>query len=148
LQAIRYLGRYTHRVAISDHRILKVRDGSVTFQWKDYRRKEKHNSQEMTVQAGEFIRRFLIHVLPPGFPRIRYYGFLANRNRRQMLALCRQLLTEPVTELLPEQKRCRAVAKSLDQRQPLRCPHCRQGVMRRVGIVAAYLWPLKPPDTS
>ncbi|MCU1328534.1 MAG: putative transposase y4qJ [Bryobacterales bacterium] len=148
LQAIRYLGRYTHRVAISDQRILKARDGSVTFQWKDYRRKEKHNSQEMTVEAGEFIRRFLIHVLPPGFPRIRYYGFLANRNRRQMLVLCRKLLTEPVAELLPEQKRCREIARALDRRPSATCPECRQGEMRRIRIVAAYLWPLRPPDTS
>jgi hypothetical protein len=148
LQAIRYLGRYTHRVAISDQRILKVRDGNVTFQWKDYRRKEKHNSQEMTIEADEFIRRFLIHVLPPGFTRIRYYGFLANRNRRQMLARCRKLLTEPVTELLPEQKRCREIAKALDRRTPSPCPQCRRGEMRRIGIVAAYQWPLRPPDTS
>jgi hypothetical protein len=117
-------------------------------EWGTIREKEKHNSQEMTVEAGEFIRRFLIHVVPPGFTRIRYYGFLANRKRRQMLALCRKLLTEPVTELLPEQKRCREIARALDRRPPATCPGCRRGEMRRIGIVAAYLWPLKPPDTS
>jgi hypothetical protein len=148
LQAIGYLGRYTHRVAISDQRILKVRDGRVTFQWKDYRRKEKQNSLEMTLEADEFLRRFLIHVLPPGFPRIRYYGFLANRNRREQLALCRKLLTEPATELLPEPRRCRDLAKVLDQKPEPPCPQCRQGTMRRVGFVAGYLWPLTPPDTS
>ena len=107
----------------------------MTFQWKDYRRKQKHNSQEMTVTAEEFIRRFLIHVLPPGFPRIRYYGFLSNRNRRAMLALCRKLLTAPVTELLPAKERCKEIAKALDQRPPTLCPHCRQGVMWRVGVM-------------
>jgi len=91
-QALAYLGRYTHRVALSNERIQQVHQGRVTFQWKDYRHKHRDNSRSMTLEAGEFIRRFLIHTLPPGFQRIRHFGFLANRHRREKLALCRQLL--------------------------------------------------------
>jgi Putative transposase len=90
------VGRYTHRVAISNNRLLDTADGKVTFRYKDYR----HDAQQktMTLQAEEFIRRFLLHVLPEGFQRIRYYGFLANRYRAQKLARCRDLLGMPATE--------------------------------------------------
>jgi hypothetical protein len=87
---LHYLARYTHRVAISNHRIVAFADGKVTFRWKDY---AHHNKQKlMTVTAEEFLRRFLLHVLPQGFVRIRFFGFLANRRRRSLLPLCRQLL--------------------------------------------------------
>lgn len=84
-----YLGRYTHRVAISNHRILRVQDNAVSFKWRDYR----DNSKEkvMTLPAGEFMRRFLLHVLPPGFTKIRHYGFLASAAKRRKLALCKKL---------------------------------------------------------
>jgi hypothetical protein len=84
------VGRYTHRVAISNNRLLDIAEGKVTFRYKDYR----HNAQQktMTLEAGEFIRRFLLHVLPEGFQRIRYYGFLANRYRVEKLAHGRELL--------------------------------------------------------
>lgn len=87
---LEYLARYTHRVAISNHRIVKVTSDEVTFRWKDYR----HNSRPrtMTLTIDEFLRRFLHHVLPKGFPRIRYFGWMANRNRAVMLDLCRRLL--------------------------------------------------------
>ncbi len=87
---LQYLARYTHRVAISNHRILDVANGKVTFHWKDY----AHGSQQrkMTVTAEEFLRRFMLHVLPRGFVRIRFSGFLANRRRKQLLPLCQQLL--------------------------------------------------------
>ncbi len=86
-QVLDYVGRYTHRVAISNHRILDIAEGNVTFRYKDYR----HDAQQKTMilQAEEFIRRFLLHVLPDGFQRIRYYGFLGNRYREQKLAHCR-----------------------------------------------------------
>src|SRR5207253_5615014 len=86
-QALAYLGRYTHRVAISNRRLVSDEDGQVSFQWKDYR----HESEQkvMTVDADEFIRRFLIHTLPPGFQRIRHFGFLANCHRKAKLVLCR-----------------------------------------------------------
>jgi hypothetical protein len=107
--AIQYLGRYTHRVALSNDRILAVSEGRVTFQWKDYRSKHRHKSRTMTVDAEEFIRRFLIHILPAGFQRIRYFGLMANRHRKQSLALCRELLTGPDNPLLPAVTQCQAL---------------------------------------
>ena len=89
-----YLGRYTHRIAISNQRLLAIANGEVTFQWKDYRSPDKQKSRTMTLSDDEFIRRFLIHVQPPGFPRIRYCGFLANRHRKEKLALGRTLMAE------------------------------------------------------
>jgi len=147
-QALAYLGRYTHRVAISNDRLLALGRDTVTFQWKDYRDKGTHNSRTMTLDNGEFIRRFLIHVLPAGFQRIRHFGFLANRHRKEKLTLCRNLLTTPVTELLPGRERCRELATGLDQRGPVPCPRCRTGAMLRVGMIPAYRWPERPPDTS
>jgi len=90
LHVLPYLARYTHRVAISSHRIVALKDGQVTFRWKDY----AHGSKQklMTVTAHEFLRRVLLHVLPPGFVRIRSFGFLANRRRTSLLPLCQQLL--------------------------------------------------------
>jgi len=91
VQVLRYLGRYTHRVAISNHRILAFDGERVTFRWKDYAHGGKQ--RKMTLLATEFLRRFFLHVLPKGFVRIRHFGFLANRFRVHRLALCRQLLT-------------------------------------------------------
>jgi len=90
MQVLRYLGRYTHRVAISNHRLLAFDQERVTFRWKDYTRGGKQG--EMTLSATEFLRRFFLHVLPRGFVRIRHFGFLANRFRASRLALGRQLL--------------------------------------------------------
>ena len=88
---LQYLARYTHRVAISNHRIVHVANGNVTFRWKDYTHKGKQKL--MTVTAEEFLRRFLLHTLPRGFVRIRFCGFLANRRRGTALPLCQALLT-------------------------------------------------------
>ena len=87
---LQYLARYTHRVAISNHRLLSVDDSEVGFRWKDYAHHKKRRT--MTLANEEFLRRFLQHVLPKGFPRIRYFGWLANRSRGQLLPLCRTLL--------------------------------------------------------
>jgi hypothetical protein len=87
-----YLSRYTHRVAISNSRLLAIDERGVTFRWKDYRAKGKTRHKAMTLSPQEFMRRFLLHVLPGGFHRIRHYGLLANGNRRDDLALARQLL--------------------------------------------------------
>jgi Putative transposase/Transposase zinc-binding domain len=87
---LHYLARYTHRVAISNHRLLNFQDGQVTFRWRDYAHGNK--KRKMTLTADEFLRRFLLHVLPKGFVRIRFFGFLANRRRAPLLSLCRQLL--------------------------------------------------------
>src|SRR5208282_2749323 len=89
-QVLKYLARYTHRVAISNRRLLKLEDGKVHFHWKDY---AHGNAQKvMVLDAVEFIRRFLLHVLPNGFVHIRHYGFLANRSREEKLTLCRRLI--------------------------------------------------------
>jgi predicted Zn-ribbon and HTH transcriptional regulator len=90
---LQYLARYTHRVAISNHRILSVRESEVTFRWRDY--KNHNKKRTMTLTGEEFLRRFLQHVLPKGFPRIRYFGWLANRRRGRLLPHCRVLLNQP-----------------------------------------------------
>jgi Putative transposase len=90
---LEYAARYTHRVAISNDRLLDIQDEKVQFRWKDYR--DGNRMKVMTVTAEEFIRRFLLHVLPEGFQRIRHYGFLANRYREQKLARCRDLPKMP-----------------------------------------------------
>lgn len=92
-QVLAYLGRYTHRVAIANSRLVAMADGKVSFRWKDYRREAR--TKVMTLDAGEFMRRFLMHVLPPGFHRIRHFGFMANGHRAARLARCRHLLAEP-----------------------------------------------------
>src|SRR5207248_4619867 len=96
LQVLRYLGRYTHRVAISNHRLLAFDGERVTFRWRDYAHGNK--SRVMTLDAVEFLRRFFLHILPKGFVRIRHFGFLTNRFRADRLALCRQLLPQTVSE--------------------------------------------------
>jgi Putative transposase/Transposase zinc-binding domain len=106
-QVLAYLGRYTHRVAIANSRLISLSDGQVGFRWKDYRHHGK--SKVMTLEAGEFIRRFLLHTLPDGFHRIRHYGFLGNGHREAKLALCRKLLAvpptiEPVTKVPPDRE--------------------------------------------
>ena len=94
---LRYLSRYTHRVAISNHRLLAFDGERVTFRWRDYARGGKQ--REMTLAATEFLRRFFLHVLPKGFVRIRHFGFLANRFRTDPVQLCRQL---PLAPRLPQ----------------------------------------------
>jgi hypothetical protein len=124
-QVLAYLGRYTHRVAISNARLVSVTDEHVAFRWKDYRRDGK--AKVMTLEPFEFIRRFLLHALPDGFHRIRHYGFLANGRRAAMLAFCRSLLDMPSPS--GEQ-----VEDVVPPRAPERCPCC-GGVM----IVLAIL---------
>jgi hypothetical protein len=98
-QVLTYLGQYTHRIAISNSRLVKLEDGQVSFRWRDYRHHDK--VKMMTLAADEFMRRFLLHSLPDGFHRIRHYGFLANGHRAAKLALCRQLLAAPPPAPLP-----------------------------------------------
>jgi hypothetical protein len=126
-QVLEYLGRYTHRVAISNQRLRKLEDGQVSFDWKDYR---DQTMKLMTVSAEEFIRRFLQHSLPPGLQRIRYYGFLANCHRARRLALCRQLLHTPCLNLLPRPTDYRDFYAALTGRDLRRCPRCRIGTLQ------------------
>ncbi len=93
---LRYLARYTHRVAISNRRLIACDQKGVTFKWKDYRLKGPERYQVMTLATYEFIRRFLMHVLPAGFHRIRYYGLLASGNRAENIARARELLMPPI----------------------------------------------------
>lgn len=140
-QVLNYLGRYTHRVAISNQRLLALQDGQVTFEWKDYR---EGQSKTMTVSAEEFIRRFLQHSLPPGFQRIRYYGFLASCHRAQRLELCRQLLATPATELLPRPSDYRDFYFQLTGANLRLCPRCGAVLFR---LTLHSLWP-QLVDTS
>ncbi len=134
-QVLDYVGRYTHRVAISNDRLLDIGNGQVCFRWKDYRNHDRQKTMSLT--ADEFIRRFLLHVLPDGFQRIRYYGFLGNRYRKQKLALCRQLLG------MPEKKvpACETSSDYRDLYEKLtgsslwQCPVCHQGRMRVIGVL-------------
>jgi len=134
-QVLDYVGRYTHRVAISNNRLLDIAEGKVTFRYKDYR----HDSQlkTMTLEAEEFIRRFLLHVLPEGFQRIRYYGFLANRYREQKLAHCRELLDMPAPEPpAPEgAKDYRERYEELTGCSLWQCPVCHKGRMLAIEIL-------------
>jgi hypothetical protein len=91
--ALRYLGGYTHRVAISNHRLIALQDGCVTFRWRDSAHKNKKRRMRLPVE--EFLRRFLLHVLPRGFVRIRHFGFFAHRRRATLLPLCRHFLAVP-----------------------------------------------------
>jgi hypothetical protein len=134
-QVLDYVGRYTHRVAISNNRLLDIAEGKVTFRYKDYR----HDAQQktMTLEAEEFIRRFLLHVLPEGFQRIRYYGLLANRYREQKLALCRELLDMPAPEppSLEAAQDYRARYEELTGCSLSECPVCHQGRMLVIEIL-------------
>jgi hypothetical protein len=127
-QVLRYLSRYTHRVAVSNHRILKVADGNVTFRWRDYAHGNK--KKKMTLPACEFLRRFFLHVLPRGFVRIRHFGFLANGHRREFLKTCRRLL--------PVQPVATATSISTESRLPP-CPSCRTGRLQVVERMPSQL---------
>ena len=127
---LEYVGRYTHRVAISNDRLICLKDGKVTF---TYKNRETKKMQTTTVEAVEFIRRFLLHVLPKGFMRIRHYGFLANRCKRENLSKCRQFL-EVSHEL------CESAKKSIQQLMLevtgvdiSQCPKCKKGTMKKRG---------------
>jgi hypothetical protein len=133
-QVLKYLARYTHRVAISNNRLIALQDGEVTFRWKDYSHEGKQKT--MTLNAIVFIRRFLLHVLPAGFVRIRHYGFLANRVCRKKLELCRTMLLDTMTpcgpgaEPTPEPKETREGELAV-----LRCPTCGEGRMIVIEIL-------------
>ena len=139
-QVLDYLARYTHRVAISNNRLLNIKDGQVTFRWKDYR----HHDQPkiMTLDAEEFIRRFLLHVLPDGFMRIRHYGFLGNHHRRVKIARCRELLAvAAVISLTSVVSDYRDRYQELTGKSLYDCPACGRGHMVRVEVLAPITGP-------
>ena len=131
-----YLGRYTHRVALSNERILSVQNGQVTLSYRD--RKDGDKKKTVSLEAHEFIRRFLLHVLPDGFMRIRHFGFLANRAKKHALAQCRKLLK--LDAALPEipKKSAHDLLLELTGIDLNRCPSCHQGTL----IVVAELPPI------
>jgi hypothetical protein len=116
-QVLKYLARYTHRVAISNHRLVHLHDGRITFRYKDYA--DDHRTKLMTLDASEFLRRFVQHVLPKGFVKARHYGLLANRQREQRLAVCRRLLFVATGTRTPVSDGVR-----VEPAEPPRCPHC------------------------
>ena len=136
-QVLDYVGRYTHRVAISNNRLRNIQENQVSFQWKDYRHHDKPKT--MALSAFEFIRRFLLHLLPDGFQRIRYYGFLGNRCRQDKLALCRHLLGMPApvnpTPQQPTDYRDRV--EQLTGSSLRLCPVCHQGSMVLLRVLAS-----------
>jgi hypothetical protein len=132
-QVLKYLARYTHRVAISNGRLLSMENGRVTFAYKDYA--DGNKSKIMVLEATEFIRRFLLHVLPSGFVRIRQFGFLANRARGKRLALCRDLLGA-----VPLDNGIRVV-----QRDDKRCPACKIGRLVLIGVIPAHCLAVRLP---
>jgi len=151
-QVLKYLARYTHRVAISNQRLLCVRDAKITFRYKDY----AHDSRQrvMTLDAVEFIRRFLLHVLPKGFMRIRYYGLLANRNRSENLQRVRALLGQPPPSSTAEPPTLHPAQSSGEDPLPLTvepCPICKKGrlvFVAQFGVVVLQLLPTWSFDSS
>jgi hypothetical protein len=142
-QVLAYLGRYTHRIAIANRRLRVLRDGRVHFTWRDYA--DHDREKVMALPAEEFIRRFLLHILPDHFVRIRHFGLLANRRRARALARCRTLLGSSPPTPTPPPEPAPALRSTVEDLH--RCPECHEGIMR----LAARLAPGELPafeDTS
>ncbi len=144
-QVFEYLGRYTHRVAISNNRLLSMTDGHVTFRWKDYRREAAQ--RVMQLDAHEFIRRFLLHVLPRGLQRIRHYGLLGNRWRVTRLAECRRLLGASAQSEAPAEcaRDYRDHYASLTGQSLRDCPACARGHMVCIELIPPHARQRAPP---
>jgi hypothetical protein len=135
-QVLKYLARYTHRVAISNQRLVSLENGRVTFRWKNYARASE--PAIMTLSAAEFIRRFLLHVLPNGFVKVRHFGFLANRCRGDSVLLCRKLLAArssgpPDFSSQNDSHSNEQEANTVDS-----CPRCKAGSMRMIEILVPW----------
>ncbi len=140
-QVLDYLGRYTHRVALSNDRLIDVRDDRVRFRWKDYA--DHDRAKILTLDVNEFLRRFLLHVMPRGFMRIRHFGLLANRARRSALTRCRAFLGQPPPSD-PQPESVAALLQRLTGIDLSRCPVCHEGRMQ----IAVIVNTASPPDTS
>ena len=121
-QVVRYIGRYTHRIALSNYRIISIDNQQVRFRYKDY--KDNNTIKVMTLSADEFIRRFLLHILPEGFKKIRFFGFLSSYNKKKVLAEIRLCLAARGLDL--------DVIKPEEQQNILECPKCGEGVLIRL----------------
>ena len=141
-QVLDYLGRYTHRVALSNDRLVDHRDGCVRLRWKDYA--DHDRVKILTLDTDEFLRRFLLHVVPRGFMRIRHFGLLANRTRHATLTRCRDLLGQSLADDV-EPESVAVLMQRLTGLDMARCPVCREG---RMQITALVVRVTAPPDTS
>jgi hypothetical protein len=144
---LKYLSRYTHRVAIANSRLVSMNDGSVSFRWKDY--SNGGRQRIMTLDAVEFIRRFLLHVLPKGFVRIRHYGLFANRHRKERIELSRRLLGSETPAKPIEEDEHDATPIRLEH--PKQCPRCKVGRLMLVDLQPVHsVYVLSPVwnDTS
>ncbi len=139
-QVIEYLGRYSHRVAISNHRIVSVDDGKVTFRYKDYR--DCNRQKTMTLEATEFLRRFSLHILPPRFVKIRHYGFLSSRRKANELLVLQGKTIETTPQPVPMPKLpWQEVCRQRLNYDPEQCPCCQSGRMKTIEIIL----PRSPP---
>jgi hypothetical protein len=146
-QVLQYLGRYTHRVALSNERLVDLQNGVVRFRWKDY--SDGDRMKVMALAAEEFVRRFLLHIVPERFVRIRHFGVLANRSRQAKLARCRQLLGQPLPPPPPTAESVPALLLRLTGIDIERCQVCGQGRLAAVEMLRPTRpIPVRAPDTS
>jgi hypothetical protein len=134
LAVMEYLGRYTHRIAISNNRIISIDKDTVTIQVKDY--KNNNQKKNVTMKGIEFIRRFLMHVLPKGFVKIRHYGLLANRNKKTKLTLCRKLTKSPVYQPVFEGLSTIEILSILTNKDVTLCPSCKKDHLKTAAMEA------------
>lgn len=139
-QVLRYLGRYTHRVAISNHRLVALEQGRVTFRWRD--RANANSNRLLTLDVTEFVRRFLLHLVPQGLMRIRHYGLLANPTRRKHLERCRSLLGVKLdASSVDETSTPSPVPEPIIERLKIhRCPRCETGTLVVIGCLMPDTW--------
>jgi Putative transposase/Transposase zinc-binding domain len=144
---LQYLGRYTHRIALGNNRILAIRDGHVSFLWRDYA--DGNRQKTMTLKADEFIRRFLLHVLPPRYVRIRHFGLLTNRNCQDNIALCREIIggAQPILKENVQQETWQEQLLRICGVDVTTCPVCQKGRMFRVALLFPYRCN-SPPELS
>jgi hypothetical protein len=138
---LRYLGNYTHRIAISNHRLVEMANGQVSFRWRD----SAHNNKKrvMKLCVAEFLRRFFLHVLPAGFVRIRHFGFMANRQRQQRLAICRELLNASQPPPITGQS-----SETPSSNDLYRCPNCGGTMVIVERLSAKQLYLRSPPENQ
>jgi hypothetical protein len=149
-QVLRYLGRYTHRIAISNERLVSLQNDQVTFRWKD--RSDGNKKKLLTIDAVEFLRRFLLHVIPRGMVRIRHYGFLSNAARRREIARCRELLgsSDPKAKKEEVAETWQEMLLRVTGKDVTSCPRCKEGRLTEKGLIPRRTvgWPLPGPGTS
>jgi len=146
-EVLLYIGRYTHRVAISNHRIVSIDNGRVSFEYKDYKDEAKHKI--MSLPAEEFIRRFLQHVLPPGYHKIHMYGFLANGSRAKNVEKVKRLILANHSFIEFSDEMVEKLIKSLEEYKTALCPKCKKGILQIKEGIAPTVYPyIEVPDSS